>query len=156
MINSIPGIKFSKGFSLIEVMLGTMVFTIGILGIAAMQVSTIKSNSFSGNLTEASYIGLSILEELHSYNYSNANLTDTDGDGLTGINHYDCGPAGACTNKSDLVRNNIGRNQIFDAYWNILDDTPLPNTKTIKIFITWSVKGQIKAINFSTYKQQEI
>jgi hypothetical protein len=54
----------SRGFSLLEVLLGITVFMIGMLGVTALNISSLKSNTFSGNLTEATLVAASKIEEL--------------------------------------------------------------------------------------------
>ena len=54
----------STGFSLLEVLIGISVFMIGMLGVTALNISSMKSNTFSGNLTEATLVAASKLEEL--------------------------------------------------------------------------------------------
>ena len=54
----------NRGFSLLEVLLGITVFMVGMLGVTALNISSMKSNTFSGNLSEATIIGASKLEEL--------------------------------------------------------------------------------------------
>ena len=42
-------IQDGRGFSLLEVLLGISVFMIGMLGVTALNISSLKSNTFSGN-----------------------------------------------------------------------------------------------------------
>ena len=56
----------SRGFSLLEVLLGVTVFMIGMLGITALNISSLKSNTYSGNLSEATMIAADKIEELMS------------------------------------------------------------------------------------------
>ena len=68
-----------KGFSLLEVLLGVTVFMIGMLGITALNISSLKSNTFSGNLSEATIIAADKIEELMSLDYTDLPAT-TDPD----------------------------------------------------------------------------
>ena len=72
--------KNQNGFTLIEVLIGMTVFAIGILGVAAMQISAIEGNSYSSHLSEASTISQDKIEELILLNYDNHVLFDDDGD----------------------------------------------------------------------------
>ncbi|MBU0728194.1 MAG: prepilin-type N-terminal cleavage/methylation domain-containing protein [Proteobacteria bacterium] len=72
-----------KGFSILEVLLGIAIFMIGMLGVAMLQISSIKGNTFSGNISEAISIATSKLEELMARPYDDAELVDTNGDGGT-------------------------------------------------------------------------
>ena len=42
-----------KGFTLIEVLIGMVIFSVGILAVAALQVSSTKGNSSARRITEA-------------------------------------------------------------------------------------------------------
>ena len=58
-----------RGFSLIEVLLGISVFMIGMLGVTALNISSLKSNTFSGNLSEATLITATTIEELMAMDF---------------------------------------------------------------------------------------
>ena len=74
----------SRGFSLLEVLLGITIFMIGMLGVTALNISSLKSNTFSGNLSEATSVAASKLEELMTQDFDG--LSDGDSDG----NCQDC------------------------------------------------------------------
>jgi type IV pilus assembly protein PilV len=56
--------KASKGFSLLEVLIGLMILSIGMLGIAAMTTTSIQTNANANHLTEAMNIGQAQMEKL--------------------------------------------------------------------------------------------
>jgi type IV pilus assembly protein PilV len=64
-----------KGFTLIEVLVGLVILAIGLLAIAGMQLSSVKGNSFSSNLTQASVLAQDRLEVLRSLAWGHADLT---------------------------------------------------------------------------------
>ena len=73
----------NQGFSLLEVLLGISVFMIGMLGVTALNISSLKSNTFSGNLSEATLIAATKIEELMAMDFDAATseLFDDDNDG---------------------------------------------------------------------------
>lgn len=71
----------SRGFSLLEVLLGITVFMIGMLGVTALNISSLKSNTFSGNMSEAVIIAGDRLEKLMATDFDDDDLKDADGDG---------------------------------------------------------------------------
>jgi Prokaryotic N-terminal methylation motif len=76
-------IQSTRGFSLLEVLLGISVFMIGMLGVTALNISSMKSNTFSGNLSEATVVAASKLEELMAQDFDDpaSQLFDEDNDG---------------------------------------------------------------------------
>jgi hypothetical protein len=76
-------IQNSRGFSLLEVLLGVSVFMIGMLGVTALNISSMKSNTFSGNLSEATVVAASKIEELMAQEFDDpaSQLFDEDNDG---------------------------------------------------------------------------
>ena len=63
-----------KGFTLIEVLIGLVILAIGLLGIASMQISSVKGNIFSSNMTQAANLVQDKLEYLKNLSYSDPNL----------------------------------------------------------------------------------
>ena len=53
-----------EGFTLIEVLIGTIFLAIGLLAIASLQVTSVRGNYFSNNLTQATYVAQDRLEFL--------------------------------------------------------------------------------------------
>jgi prepilin-type N-terminal cleavage/methylation domain-containing protein len=64
-----------KGFSLIEVLVGLVLLAIGLLAIAGMQITSVRGNFFSSNMTEASILAQDRLEILRNLAYADAALT---------------------------------------------------------------------------------
>lgn len=71
----------NKGFSILEVLIGIAIFMFGMMGIAALQISSINGSSFAANLSEATFLATSKFEELMNMSYSDSDLDDDDDDG---------------------------------------------------------------------------
>lgn len=72
-----------KGFSLIEVLVGMVLLAIGLLAIAGMQVTSVRGNFFSSNMTQASILAQDRLETLRNLAYADAALSaGTHNDGV--------------------------------------------------------------------------
>jgi len=173
----------SRGFSLIEVLLGISIFMIGMLGVTALNISSLKSNTFSGNLSEATLIAATKIEELMSTEFydpacagvntecnPNWPLSDRDGDGTNqdtnddGLDNNggnfgldDFGVANADHNEGSL-----GKNGIYTVYWNVVVNEPIsvppPNpatTKTINVIVEWFVKDEPRRINMELIRMRE-
>ena len=149
-----------RGFSLIEVLLGISVFMIGMLGVTALNISSLKSNTFSGNLSEATLIAATKIEELMAMGFDDIDEgTGEDDGGHTtnqdvndnGIDDDDPGdPAAAVDNKhnfglddigtdADHEESSLGKNDIYTIYWNVAESEPITvtpqRTKTIKVIV---------------------
>jgi type IV pilus assembly protein PilV len=64
-----------KGFSLIEVMIALIILAVGLLGIAGLQITSIKGNSFSRYMTQASILAQNKLENLRNLPFDDQKLT---------------------------------------------------------------------------------
>ena len=123
-------VQNTKGFSLLEVLLGVTVFMIGMLGVTALNISSLKSNTFSGNMSEAVIIAGDRLEILMARDFGDASLTE--GDHLDGLNP-------------------VGRNKMYYVSWNVTDDEPLlKETKTVNVIVEWYIKDVKRTMNMST------
>ncbi len=73
------GFYGEKGFTLIEVLIATLVLTIGLLSLATLAGTVIRGNSFSNKMTTATTLTQERLEEVQRVGYANANSLDTAG-----------------------------------------------------------------------------
>jgi len=67
--------KAEQGFTLIEILIVIVVFSVGLLALSAMQFSATKGNAGAYKLTEATHIASSQLEALLSADYSDPLLS---------------------------------------------------------------------------------
>ena len=118
--------KSQEGFTLIELLIALVIFAVGILGVATMQTTSIQGNSKSRQISEASNVAASRIETILSRDYNDPIFNDTDDNGEDGLDDG----LGASDGQADS--NGDGVN---DIYWNIAVGYPVPNTKTIKIFV---------------------
>ncbi|WDN87650.1 hypothetical protein BuS5_00618 [Desulfosarcina sp. BuS5] len=152
--------KNQSGFTLIEVLIGMTVFAIGILGVAAMQLSAIKGNSYSSHLSEASTISQDKIEELILLNYDDHVLFDDDGDdddyndgnGTGGLDHTN--EHGGTPDETNQSKGVTGVQ--YTTSCNIAVNQPIQNTKTIRIITTWTEKGATRTVTMDYIKFDEI
>lgn len=64
-----------KGFTLIEVLIGLVILAFGLLAIAGMQITSVKGNFFSNNLTQASILAQDRLEILRNLDWNHSDLS---------------------------------------------------------------------------------
>ena len=102
----------NRGFTLLEVLFALAIFSIGILAIAGMQISSINGNSAARMQTEATTLAVERLERLSALPYDHADLDPNNNN-----------PHQATSGSYTIV-------------WDVTDDDPIALTKTIKIEVT--------------------
>ena len=108
-MEKLPSIREDNGFTLLEVLIAMVILAIGLLGAAAMQVSAIGGNAYGMKLTEATERIENKLEMLNNVFYDE-------------IVNEDEGP-----DADGFTRQTI-----------VLDDTPMENTKTVEVRVSWT------------------
>jgi type IV pilus assembly protein PilV len=111
-MKSKPSISIEEGFTLVETMIALVVLSVGLVALAALQTSAIRGNAFSKRMTTAVSIANEKMEQLKNSSYANI-LSESP----TQIN------------QSNM---NYSRQVI------VTNNSPLPNTKTVNVTITWS------------------
>ena len=117
-------IEAPGGFTLLEVLIAVSILTVGLLGVASMQVSAIRANDFASAQTEAATVGMDRIEKLLRLPYDHADLL------ATGNPHTDPTPPTGYT---------IG--------WNVTDNSPLNNTKTVIVTVNWVDRGKARNVS---------
>ncbi|MBW2063681.1 MAG: hypothetical protein JRJ03_01990 [Deltaproteobacteria bacterium] len=115
-------LKKQGGSLLVEVIVAISILAVGLLGIASMQVSSIRGNSTAMSVTEASCLSADRLEKLMSLPYSHSDLSAG--------NHADPSPPAGYT-----------------ITWSVTDDFPLQGTKTVIVTTTWIDHGVSKSVS---------
>jgi type IV pilus assembly protein PilV len=137
-----------KGFTLIEVLIAITLLVIGILAVASMQISSLGGNSNAIRITEASTWAGDKLETLMARPYNHADLIDDNGNGVAGLNDTDVAGSPA---DGGPEANGAG----FTVFWNVADNTPVANCKTIRVIVRRSDKWLSKTISFDYMKVNE-
>ena len=128
--------RHEDGFTLVEVLVSLVVLSIGLLGVAAMQLTAIRVNSSSNTLTQATNVAQDQLERLMVLPFNHADLLDTTpGDGL------------ATTIPAAPLVPQPG----YTVQWEVEDDGN--NTKTVTIVTAWkNAAGTDKQLTLSYIK----
>jgi prepilin-type N-terminal cleavage/methylation domain-containing protein len=125
------GMKNQLGFTILELLIALSILTVGLLGVASMQVSGIRGNYFSANTTMGLTLAEEKMEELLALAYNHADLQDSElgnnGDLTT-----------TATLDHDETVNNPGGS--FHRIWNVRDEDTgagWPDMKTITVIVEW-------------------
>jgi type IV pilus modification protein PilV len=111
-----------SGFSLIEVLIATVVIGIGFLAAASMQGMSVGGNSKSQLMTAAVYLAEDKIEELRSLDYLDIRSADDP--------------------EENLDEHGVSAsNGLFDRTWTVTHDSPGVLMKTVDVTVTWSERG---------------
>ena len=125
------------GFTLVEVLMAMTILTIGLLGVAKMQISAIHGNYTSSTTTVALTLAEQKMESLMSTSYSDASLNNTDTandaalSSVTTVDHEE---------QNVRETGQVGGG-IYHRIWNIADHPSgtenLPTMKEVTVIVTW-------------------
>jgi prepilin-type N-terminal cleavage/methylation domain-containing protein len=137
-----------SGFTLLEVIIAIALLTIGILGAATMQIASIGGNSHANRITEAITFAESTVETLMSLPYDDADLKDNNGDGDAGLDNTQA--AGSPADEE------LAEQDGFTVFWNVAENYPFTDCKTIRVIVQRSDKGVIKTVSLDLLKMRPI
>jgi prepilin-type N-terminal cleavage/methylation domain-containing protein len=70
----------AKGFTLLETMIGLLVFSVGILGMAALQTTSVNSNTLAEDVQQNTVEAVAAIEELMATDYLDQRFDDDGGE----------------------------------------------------------------------------
>ncbi len=105
--------KKSRGFSLLEVLIGMLLLFICSLGLADIHIMSIKNNTMNNRKTTAINLAQQQMESFKRLSLSDLQTTTTTGDTVT------------------VASLNYTRS------WTIVNNVPGANTSTVTIAVTW-------------------
>ena len=121
--------KNTRGFTLIEVLIAVAIFSIGILGVAKMQLWNVKNTTTGNTTTMATMLGRGQIEELKGV------------DNVTALDTPE-----PCEDDIDADGNAGG---IFTRCW-IRGPGPTGSTRRIDVTVSWDRWGQNRSIVLTT------
>lgn len=122
--------KSEKGFTLVEVVMATLLLAIGIAIIGSVISEIVKKNFYSQRHTQAVLLAQNKIEELLNDGYEDPNLDEDT---------YE--------NPLNPVNSTGDSNGVFYQFWEIDDLNPIPGSKMITSKIQWeSTDGELKSV----------
>ncbi len=152
------------GFTLLEVIVTITVLSIGILAVAKMQTVAVNGNRMANQMMEDTISGQDVIERIIAANFSDGSLSDRNGDDTlddrdaaadysldsSNGNYYNPDVDGDGTNDWNIDTNN----EIFSVSWNVRENQPDTNTKTIRFIIVANTPDGEKVQEFDFIKGQ--
>jgi len=132
-------VKGNTGFTLMEVLIATAIFSIGILGVAALQSGSIKGNTSARGVTDIAVIASDRLEMLRSLPYNDPALTAA---GVVVLAQT----ADRVDNDYDGEIDEDNETGPLTIQYAVTSDWPLERTKTVVVTVTHagaSVRKQV-------------
>lgn len=142
-----------NGFTIVEVLVALVVLTIGILGVFAMQIASVGGNNLAVRITRATTWADDTVETLMSRAYSHTDLVDDNGNGVLGLDDTDV--AGSLADGGPITPLVSGLSGDYTIFWNVADNTPLTDCKTIRVIVRRSDNGVLKIVSFDYLKVQD-
>lgn len=112
-----------SGFTLLELLVAMTILSVGLLGMASLTTGIIKGNYFSKNVTSATVLAQSQLEDIQRAGYANATTANFPAD-------------------------NPSMGGVTFAKTTTISTGPIANTKKIDVQVSW--EGGAKSVTVST------
>ncbi len=140
-----------QGFTIIEVLIAITLLAVGILAAGSMQISSLGGNNLAIRITEASTWAGDMLETMIARDYNHVSLIDTDGNGPAGLDCTDNTGTPSCTADAGPFAQDD-----FTIFWNVADNSPLNDCKTIRVIVRRSDKGAMRTVALDFIKMRPI
>jgi type IV pilus assembly protein PilV len=120
--------KSQNGFSMIEVLVAMTILAIGLLGVAGMQITAIKTNSQANTLSAATGMAEGILEEILSWQTTNPIFATTSAAPVV----WDFNPLVADVQDSTVLAGGGS----YKATYTITKDDPVDNVSRVSVTVS--------------------
>jgi prepilin-type N-terminal cleavage/methylation domain-containing protein len=127
-------VVMEKGFTLTEVLVAMVVFSMALLGLQRMHLAAIQVNTIASRLTQATTLAQDRAEQLMALPYNDPQLADTTAKG-TFTSYTEANPP-----------------QSYTIRWEVDTDVPSTGIKTINLFVTWNNLKSSKTFSLSVQK----
>ena len=162
------------GFSLIEILVTIVIMSIAIWALSALQTSSIGTNYSSHRMTIATILAQDKIEDLRTLDYDDDQLSDadttnfsvdSDNDGdndsfdwTSDPDHTNADGASASANPIDEFGESVPDyrpdTEGYTRIWNVADNVPSNNMKTVSVRVQWSEKSA-RSVTINTVISRE-
>lgn len=133
--------KKADGFTLIEITIAMAILSVGILGVAGMQLSAMNGNRNAGNITSNATWTVTRIEDLMTLAY-----TDTD---IAAGAHTPAMDTDGIDNNSNGFVDEADESGNLSISWNVVDDTPVTRSKTVTVSLRRTGPGGTKTVSLT-------
>ena len=149
-----------EGYTLVEVLIALGILGFGLLAVATMQVTAVRTNARARGLSQGVTLAQATVEKLINLPYNHALLNDTNDDGgsttvqdsdqngvddddegspVDGIANFGLNQTGGSADQSQT-------NGRYNIFWNVAVNQPRPKSKTVRVIVTWTERKKGKRI----------
>jgi len=134
-------VKGNTGFTLIEVLIAMVIFSIGILGVAVLQSGSIKGNTSARGVTDIALIATDRLEMLRSLPYDDPALS-------AGVYVLNQATDRIDNNYNGLIDEDVPADETgpITIQYTVTTDWPIERTKTVAVTVTHAGASVRKAV----------
>jgi len=136
------GSRCNQGFTLIDILIALAIFAIGFLAVGKMQITAINTNANARNSTAVITIAKDRAEKLMALSFDDANLV---GSAAPGIDYTPAADVDLIDNDEDGQIDEAGETGHITISWTVIDDQPLPGTKSVRVTAIRTARGQRRA-----------
>jgi prepilin-type N-terminal cleavage/methylation domain-containing protein len=120
----------SRGFSLIEILVAVVILSVGILAVSQMTVMGLRVNTINNQRMYARVAMSQVFEELNNLPFDDPLVEDWDND------PSDLDDTDSTADFSQTIADSLAHYSL-KARWNVADNVPEVDLKTIRIHILW-------------------
>jgi len=155
MLEEMKTCKSEQGYTLIESLIAIAILAFGLMAVATMQITAIKANAIASGMSQGLALAQTKVEELMNLPYSALDDTDLDGTDQD-LNDDGVDDDGENFGLDDTVEDSDhytpGTDDRYKVSWNVAEDEPVTDSRTIRVIVTWTEKGKDKRITLDFVK----
>lgn len=129
-------VQTQAGFTLIEVTIAIIILGVGLLALATMQATSLKGNVTANQVSVSSNWAANRIERIMALAYDHSELQDRNNSGALGLDAMDETADGQ----------EVSPDGYYTIYWNVAEDSPMPNLKTVRVIVHRKERGQDKRV----------
>lgn len=126
----------ARGFTLVEILVAVIILSVGILAVSQMTVMGIRVNTVVNQRMYARVVMAQVFENLNNLPSNHTWVSDVNGDPNLNLGVF---PPPVDSFGSDHFARVSDPNALYSylTMWNVADNIPEPNMKTIRIWVIW-------------------